>query len=37
MGLRAHKTINEEGNNTLAAPNLQEINEKSLIDTIRYL
>ena len=34
MVLRARKKINQEGNNTPATPNLQENNEKSLIDTI---
>ena len=34
MVLRACKKINQEGNNTPATPNLQENNEKSLIDTI---
>ena len=36
MALRARKTINKEGN-TLSTPNLQEKNEKSLIDTIRKI
>ena len=34
MALRARKTINQEGN-TPTTPNLQENNERSLIDTIR--
>ena len=33
MVLRARKTINQEGINTPSTPNLQENNEKSLIDT----
>ena len=36
MALRARKTTNQEGN-TLSTPNLQENNEKSLIDTIRQI
>ena len=36
MALRARKT-NQEGNNTPTTPNLQENNEKSLIDTIRKI
>ena len=45
MPLRSHKTINQEGNNTLSTSNLQKSqwkinekwneNEKSLMDTIR--
>ena len=34
MALRARKTINQEGNNTLSTLNLQENNRKSLIDTV---
>ena len=37
MALRARKTINQEGNNTTSTPDLQENNEKSLIDTIRKI
>ena len=37
MALRARKTINQEGNNEPSKPNLQEKNEKSLIDTIRII
>ena len=33
MALRARRTINQEGNNTLSTLNLQENNIKSLIDT----
>ena len=36
MALRARKTTNQEGN-TPPTPNLQENNEKSLIDTIRQI
>ena len=36
MALRGRKTINQEGN-TPATQNLQENNEKSLIDTIRKI
>ena len=35
--LRVRKTMNQEGNNTALTPNLQENNEKSLIDTIRKI
>ena len=37
MALRASKTINPEGNNTLSTANLLESNEKSLIDTIKKI
>ena len=36
MVLRTRKTINQEGN-TPTTPNLQENNEKSLIDSIRKI
>ena len=36
MVLRARKTINQEGN-TLSTLNLQDNNEKSLIDTVRKI
>ena len=35
MALIARKTINQERNNTLSTPNLQENNEQSLIETIK--
>ena len=37
MALRTRKTINQEWNNTTSTPDLQENNEKSLIDTIRKI
>ena len=37
MVLRAHRAINQEGNNILTTPYLQEKNEKWLIDTIRKI
>lgn len=37
MALRAGKTKNQEWKNTLSPPNLQEINEKLLIDNIRKI
>ena len=37
MALRYRETINQEGNNTQSTPNLQENNEKPLIDTIRKI
>ena len=37
MVLRARKTINQEGNNTPSTANIQENNEKSIIDTIRKI
>ena len=37
MALRACKTINQKRNNTPSTPNLQENNERSLIDAIRKI
>ena len=37
MALRVRKTINQEGENTPSAPNLQESNEKLLIYIIRKI